>query len=190
MTRPAVSRVATGSANPAHSAALIEVPAGKIAVDGKAVAVGVFAIDRTEVTVRAYERCVTTSKCTPPATDDSACNWPNRKTRGDHPVNCVTLKQAAQYCQRGGQELPSVAEWQLAAGGPESRRYPWGAEHPSNIAVAPPVNGKFAPVPRATIYVGSGTIQRKRIPDRHLSRGVLYGGQHAIGHCRSGWQRR
>lgn len=47
-----------------------------------------FEIDETEVTVSAYEACVSSGSCTAPKRGDS-CNW-GVTGRGEHPVNCVT----------------------------------------------------------------------------------------------------
>ena len=163
--RPATSAQApmptTGNAR------VVEVPAGRVVVKGKQIAVAAFGIDRTEVTVGAYARCVLEKKCSQPAQDDDACNWPKRATKADHPINCVTVKQAKKYCEWNGQRLPTVAEWQLAAGGPEGRRYPWGAAHPSNTWVTEIAAGQtYAPGPARhnLCWIGDGTAEGERYP--------------------------
>jgi formylglycine-generating enzyme required for sulfatase activity len=125
----------------------IEVAAGQVEIDGKTSEVAAFAIDRTEVTTDDYAACVAAKKCTPASSRHSDCNWPKRKRRGQHPINCVTVKQAVAYCTRNGQRLPTEAEWQLAAGGPEKRLYPWGDAHPSNLNVDPLPEGPLQPGP-------------------------------------------
>ena len=91
------------------------------------VSVSAVCMDRVEVTVDAYAKCVASGKCTDAGTDP-ACNG---ASRGHHPVNCISAKQAADYCGSVQKRLPTEEEWELAARGPGGRRYPWGDAVPS-----------------------------------------------------------
>lgn len=94
------------------------------------VKVATFDLDTTEVTVTAYEKCVTAGKCTPPDTG-MYCNW-KKEGRGPHPINCIDWSQAAAYCTFAGKRLPSEDEWELAARGPSGGKYPWNEGPPGD----------------------------------------------------------
>jgi formylglycine-generating enzyme required for sulfatase activity len=92
-----------------------------------------FYMDATEVSTRDYLRCVREGRCAAeelsPNEDEPGdaahCNAP-RRDRAEHPMNCVTWVQADRYCRLHGKRLPTEAEWEFAARGPEGRTYPWG----------------------------------------------------------------
>jgi eukaryotic-like serine/threonine-protein kinase len=105
-----------------------------------------FYLDRTEVTVKAYQECVAKRLCsaadhvsmTPEGADASpsefAATWTSRcnapRKALTHPINCVDFTGAESYCRSIGRRLPTEAEWELAARGVEGRAYAWGAEPP------------------------------------------------------------
>jgi len=92
--------------------------------------VGPFFMDLTEVTLASYKACVDAGACTQPDTA-GACNW-GKPGREHHPINCVDLAQAQDYCRWAGKRLPSEDEWEYAARGTDGRRFPWGNESPAN----------------------------------------------------------
>jgi formylglycine-generating enzyme required for sulfatase activity len=120
---------------------MIHIPAGTFAMgidipeaysDEKPVhkvTLSAFCMDRTEVTLDAYDACVKSGKCdTGGGTGLYSCGkLPQHSGR---PVNCVTWDQAKAYCEAQGGRLPTEAEWEYAARGTDGRLYPWGNQPP------------------------------------------------------------
>lgn len=114
-----------------------EKPAHKVRLSG-------FCMDVTEVTVEDYLACSDKGECKRPW---AVVDWPDIKDgekklytplcnvndptgKAKHPINCVDWQMAVSYCEYRGKRLPTSAEWELAARGPDGRTYPWGDEAP------------------------------------------------------------
>jgi sulfatase modifying factor 1 len=98
-----------------------------------------FFIDRTEVTVTAFTACVRERRCDPytvPTTytnesvqavrewEIAQCNY-GRDDRQEHPMNCVTWREAGRYCIANGGELPTPDQWEFTARGADAPFF-WG----------------------------------------------------------------
>lgn len=111
----------------------------------RTVAVDTFRIDLTEVTNRAYQRCVANDGCTPPSSVASAtrADYFTNSTYAAFPVSNVDWDQAKNYCVWLGKRLPTREEWEVAASiAPLTQRYflyPWGDRFDPNF-----VNGGSA----------------------------------------------
>ncbi len=104
-----------------------EQPAHTVTLDG-------FWIDQTEVTNFQYRRCVDAGSCSLPEENGSYTrdHYYDDPTFDDYPVVWINWEQAADYCAWAGARLPTEAEWEYAARGPESRLFPWGDDFQGN----------------------------------------------------------
>ncbi|MBP8000213.1 MAG: SUMF1/EgtB/PvdO family nonheme iron enzyme [Chloroflexi bacterium] len=116
------SPIPTGpAANPAN---MVRVVAGPYPIGAEQVAeLPTFWIDAYEVSNSQYADFVTATDTTPP-TDWVEGIYP--EGRAAHPVQGITWDDAAAYCAWVDKRLPSEAEWEAAARGPQGWPYPWG----------------------------------------------------------------
>ena len=93
-----------------------EYPQHTVTLDG-------YWIDRNEVTNAQYNLCVQAGDCGPSRIANDA------KYKGaGFPAAGIPWKDALDYCTWAGVRLPSEAEWEVAARGPQGLIYPWGDE--------------------------------------------------------------
>jgi len=150
---PAPPQPGAARVNPKDGAAMVWVPAGEFLMgstdaDNEAdtdekpqhkVYLDGYWIYKTEVTVAQYRKfCQATGRQMPPE--------PEWKWQDTHPIVNVTWDDAAAYAQWAGAALPTEAQWEKAARGPDGRLYPWGndwdgAKCVSNTQSTKPVGG-------------------------------------------------
>jgi formylglycine-generating enzyme required for sulfatase activity len=109
------------------------------------VALSPYCIDLYEVTAGEYKACSDVGECKRAPTEvewkgmtekekrvfSPLCNF-GKEGRAEHPINCIDWEMASTYCRSKNARLPTEAEWEFAARGPDGRRYPWGDEPPDS----------------------------------------------------------
>lgn len=90
-----------------------------------------YAIDKTLVTNAEYFAFLQASGYKPRHRENFLSHWPNGAPpvgKEKHPVVYVDLDDARAYARWAGKRLPTEEEWQYAAEGDASSRYPWGPQ--------------------------------------------------------------
>lgn len=144
------SAVASASVAPAPPAASDAQPEGMVYIPGGSfrmgrddgdplespaheVSVGPFYLDAYEVTCKQFRDFVeATGRKTPPGWGVRHC----AEADDDLPITGVNWEDADAYAAWVGKRLPTEAEWEFAARGPQSLTFPWGAEWKSGAANA------------------------------------------------------
>ena len=88
-----------------------------------------FWIYSTKVTNSQYALCVQTGKCSPPDPVNSPTY--NNYRYINFPVTGVNYGQGAEYCAYVHGRLPTEAEWEKTARGPDGNLFPWGDNGPA-----------------------------------------------------------
>ncbi len=99
-----------------------------------------FWLDRTEVIMGQFG-----------SVDHAGCDMQGETVGPEDPANCVNWLEARAYCQQRGGRLPTEAEWEWAARGPDGLIYPWGDQFAADKAVVV----SYAHTPTHAAPVGS-----------------------------------
>ena len=109
-----------------EGAAMVQVEAGRFLMGEakKPLSLESFEVDVTPVTHRQFQRFIDDIDYTHLPDSWPEGTYPPEKA--DHPVVGISLHDAKTYAKWAGKRLPTEAEWEKAARGPNGRLFPWG----------------------------------------------------------------
>ena len=135
---------------------LVLIPAGPFPLGAarREVYLDAFYIDRTPVTNLQFRTFLEVTGYRPedPSAGRFLAHWPRGEMPRElahHPVVFVSWLDAKAYATWAGKLLPTEAQWEKAARGPDGRKYPWGKGEPT------PSRANFGQQHRGTVAVGS-----------------------------------
>jgi serine/threonine-protein kinase len=138
----------TNTPPPAVPEGIVLIPAGAFLMGSTAgasnespeheVTLDAFLLDKFEVSNADYRRCVAAGGCTQTqnAAGFTRPGYRDDPTFNKYPVVSVTWDQAQAYCGWAGKRLPTEAEWEYAAGGPNNFTWPWGNSFNAALSAA------------------------------------------------------
>jgi serine/threonine-protein kinase len=122
LSQPPVSPVRREISDPRGDMVLVGAGPAMIGSGNHVVNVSDYYIDKTEVTVTAWNDYCRSAGCSP------------RNANTTLPVTEITYDEAARFCEASGKRLPSQTEWEKAARGPDGLLFPWGNTEDRNRA--------------------------------------------------------
>lgn len=97
-----------------------------------------FFLDTYEVSNADFRACQADGGCEAPVLTNAFTrqNYYNDPAFANYPVIGVRWTHANAYCQWAGKRLPTEAEWEYAASGPDNFTWPWGNEFDPALSAA------------------------------------------------------